>query len=138
MRKRWLSSLFNVAVAITLCPTAFASQNEAGTSLTFSNPTVIVALLGAVVTVIGWAVTNIYSTIHEASTRRQLARLEHLRKRIEEFYGPLVGIIRQTFVVYEIASQVLPTNDHGDIDHSKFQGKDIDAWRFFRSDTSFL
>jgi hypothetical protein len=122
-----------VCVFLGLWPViSLASEHPPSEAVSLSDPTIIIAILGASVTIIGWAVTSIYGTIHESSTRRQIARLDHLRRRIEELYGPLIGIIRQSFVVYEVATRVLPTNANGDLDQSQFQGKDIDAWRFFQ------
>jgi hypothetical protein len=111
---------------------AAATEHQSDEGIRLSNPAIIIAILSASVTIIGWAVTSIYGTIHDANIRRQIARLEHLKRRIEELYGPLIGIVRQTFVVYDVAIQILPTNDNGDLDQSQFQGKDIDAWRFFQ------
>jgi hypothetical protein len=105
--------------------------------INLSNPTIFAAVLGAALTVIGWGITHIYLSIHDANTRREIARLEYLRKRIEEFYGPLIGIIRQTFLVYEIATQILPIDNNRQIKQIGFQGKDIDAWRFLQENYFF-
>jgi hypothetical protein len=59
--------LFIIAMTVSFFSAAVASENGQNTTLRFSDPTIVVALLGAIVTVIGWAVTNIYGTIHDAS-----------------------------------------------------------------------
>jgi hypothetical protein len=105
-------------------------------NLNWRDPTVEAALIAALASIIVWAITQTYSTRHDANVRRLVARLERLNAQMEELYGPLLGIIRQTFVVYDVASRILPTKD-GQIDQNGFQGKDIDAWRFLQEQFFF-
>jgi hypothetical protein len=130
MKKSWPAAASILILSVISLTTA-GCQYLSNAAIKLSNPTIFVALLGAVVTAVGWAVTSILSTIHDARTRRRVARLEYFKSRLEELYGPLTGIIRQSTVVYQVAMQVLPTKGR-DIDQSRFQGKDIEVWRFFQ------
>lgn len=57
--------------------------------------TLTIAILGAVVTAIGWLVTHILSTSTERRHQRLIAEIEFTRQQLEELYGPL------TFLVWE-------------------------------------
>src|SRR5437588_3961554 len=52
-----------------------------------------VAILGAVVTAIGWLVTYILSTSTERQRQRLLAQVEFTKQQLEELYGPLAFLI---------------------------------------------
>ncbi len=104
-----------------------ASPNNRVINPHFLDPALLLALIGAAVTIIGWAITHIYTTIHDAHTRRQAARAQHLKERLEELYGPLVGILGQSAAVFGVATHVLPTIDGKRIAEDKFTDKDIEA-----------
>lgn len=80
--------------------------------------TVIAALIGAVIT---FAVGLITAAIqirgwweeYRISTeqRRWEARLERLRSQIEELYGPLWAANQQSKIFYEIATELLPSEE---------------------------
>ncbi|HYU74406.1 MAG TPA: hypothetical protein VEL31_17185 [Ktedonobacteraceae bacterium] len=48
-----------------------------------------VAILGAVVTAIGWLVTHILSTSTERRRQRLIAQVDFTKQQLEELYGPL-------------------------------------------------
>lgn len=52
-----------------------------------------VAILGAVVTAIGWLVTYILSTSTERHRQRLIAQVEFTKQQLEELYGPLAFLI---------------------------------------------
>ncbi len=54
-----------------------------------------VAILGAVVTAIGWLVVHILSTSAERHRQRLVAQIEFTKQQLEELYGPLAFLILQ-------------------------------------------
>jgi len=48
-----------------------------------------VAILGAVVTALGWLVTHILSTSAENRRQRLISQAEFTKQQLEELYGPL-------------------------------------------------
>ena len=57
------------------------------------NTALIVAILGAVVTALGWLITNILSTSTERRRQRLMARIDFTRQQLEELYGPLAFLV---------------------------------------------
>jgi hypothetical protein len=57
------------------------------------NTALIVAILGAVVTALGWLITNILSTSTERRHQRLIAQVEFTRQQLEELYGPLAFLV---------------------------------------------
>ncbi len=91
------------------------------------------AVTGAIVTVVGWFVNYKLSREKEDASKRKQARLAYLQRQIEELYGPLYGLIQNSFFVNEVAKGILPTSEAGHIlfeqfDHSKNHPQ---TWRYF-------
>jgi hypothetical protein len=62
--------------------------------------TLTVAILGAVVTALGWLITHILSISAERRRQRLIAQLEYTKQQLEELYGPIAFLIlegQQTF-----------------------------------------
>ncbi len=62
--------------------------------------TLEVAILGAVVTALGWLITHNLSTSAENRRQRLISQMEFTKQQLEELYGPLAFLIlegRQTF-----------------------------------------
>ena len=57
------------------------------------NTALIVALLGAIITALGWLITNILSTSTERRHQRLIAQVEFARQQLEELYGPLAFLV---------------------------------------------
>lgn len=57
------------------------------------NTALTVAILGAVVTAIGWLITHILSTSAERRHQRLIAQVEFTKQQLEELYGPLAFLI---------------------------------------------
>ncbi|MEM1354894.1 MAG: hypothetical protein AAGC44_07145 [Planctomycetota bacterium] len=86
--------------------------------------TVVIALA-----VLSWLVPHLL----EIKRKRDESRLAFFEDQIENFLGPLAGIIDETFVVYDIASQVLPRNQNGQIDQDLLESDEqIETWRYFQ------
>lgn len=69
-------------------------------------------LIPASVTVLGWFVTYAYTKAREDRTRRLDTVLKLRARQIEELYGPLLSLIEQIFVVWEVRENVLKTGSH--------------------------
>ncbi|MDQ4077006.1 MAG: hypothetical protein M3220_12260 [Chloroflexota bacterium] len=85
------------------------------------------ALVGGAVSAIGWYV----SWKKEQSGRRQEASLRHLQRQIEEFYGPLRGLIVQSRTIYEVAKKDLPKRDDGRLNVREFTHDEHRRWNHF-------
>src|SRR3954447_16901546 len=89
------------------------------------NPQVETALLSALVagtiTLCGWFISNWLTKRREEEARRQQAAIKHLERQMEEFYGPLLGLIEQSGAVFSVATQ---RRQLGDQDAEK-------AWHYF-------
>jgi hypothetical protein len=62
----------------------------------------IAALIAALVTIAGWAVSNFLTGKREDQSRKSQAALRHLERQIEELYGPLEGLLTYAGVVYQL------------------------------------
>src|SRR5947209_5880119 len=61
--------------------------------------TLAVALLGAVVTALGWLISHILSASSENRRQRLISQMKFTKQQLEELYGPLAFLIlegRQT------------------------------------------
>lgn len=98
---------------------------------TVLSPQLMGAIAGGIVaglfTVIGWIVTR----YREDATRRREATLRYLQRQIEELYGPLYGLLRQSKVTYEVAKKVLPKRDDGRLAIERFEPKQQELWEYF-------
>lgn len=94
-------------------------------------PALIGAISGAIVAGIGWFVTHTLTIKREELARRDNAAREHLESQIKELYGPLLGLIQHSRIIFEVASKVLPTSNDGQIESSRFSERDEEVWRFF-------
>ena len=68
--------------------------------------TLTVALLGAVVTALGWLISHILSTSAESRRQRLTSQMEFTKQQLEELYGPLTFLIlegQQTFQDFNAA-----------------------------------
>ena len=74
------------------------------------NPTVAVALITAVVTALGWLVTNLLSQRREERKARLEANLAFVERQLEELYGPLVALIYEGRQVFQELLRTLGRN----------------------------
>jgi hypothetical protein len=89
------------------------------------------AVSGALVAGVGWFVVHALSLRRELRIRHDAAARDHIEKQIEHFYGPLLGLILQARLAFEMASRILPRDQHGQIEFSRFSDRDGEIWRFF-------
>jgi hypothetical protein len=74
--------------------------------------------ISSIITFWGWRRSNKITILKN--------RQDYRRKQIDEFYGPLLGLIKYSQVVYDIAEQKLP-NANGHIDFDSFNKSKSDV-----------
>ena len=94
-------------------------------------PALIGALVGGVITMIGWLANYYLGRKKEIEVGQQKAKVEYIRQQIEELYAPLWGLTEQSKAVHDVALQRLPRNAEGLTDYSKFAPQDNEIFRFF-------
>jgi hypothetical protein len=67
----------------------------------------IIAAIGATVTVCGWFVTYAYARRTDDRRRRLEAYLQYRSQQIEQLYGPLLSLIEQIFNVWQVRGNIL-------------------------------
>lgn len=109
-------------------------MNDTETWLKFWT-TLLIATLGGVVTALGWVVTYRQTKSKEENNRQRTEHLIHLKAQIEEFYGPLFGLLQYGKTVYTMAQKHLPKGDLYEggtyIDMAKFEPQDARVWEYF-------
>ncbi|HZF40768.1 MAG TPA: hypothetical protein VE715_18245 [Blastocatellia bacterium] len=63
---------------------------------------IITALIAAAVSIIGWSVIHLFTKRREDHARKAQAAIRHLERQIEEFYGPLEGLLTYADTVYRL------------------------------------
>ncbi len=94
-------------------------------------PALVGAIVGGLVTMIGWFVNYSFGRRTDIETRQREARLLYLKEQIEELYAPLWGLAEQSRIVHEVAARRLPVQSDGRIDRSKFTKQDNEIYMFF-------
>ncbi len=84
---------------------------------------VLAAVIAAVVTAFGWIVNSVLRVRETARLKRAASDQEHVRRQVEELYGPLLGLIQESRLTFEVAQARLPTNDEGNIDQQAFSAE---------------
>ncbi len=92
---------------------------------------VYAAVISAITSAISWFVLDSLSKKREDKTRRRELTLRHLQRQIEELYGPLLGLIQQTRIVYQVAVSKLPHTPEGRTDQQCFSSSDAAVWQYF-------
>lgn len=95
-----------------------------------------VAMLAAIVTVIGWVVTNYLVKEKEDRVRQLEGTKKHLERQIEEFYGPLFNLVHQIVVCNHVQHQILYSEDSKG--NSIKSAADADKVRQFFQDNYFV
>ena len=65
------------------------------------NPAILVALITASVTALGWLVTNVLSQRREERKARAEASLRYVERQLEELYGPLAALMYEGRQIFE-------------------------------------
>jgi hypothetical protein len=94
-------------------------------------PVLIGALVGGIITMLGWIANYYFGRKKEIETRQQEAKLHYLQQQIEELYAPLWSLVEQSRVIHEVARKRLPVRADGLTDRSKFTRQDNEIFMFF-------
>jgi hypothetical protein len=88
-----LLTTISLAASATATPTPQTTSTEFWTS-----PAIWVAIVGAIVTVIGWFVVRWKEDRRQAIERQ----MKYCERQIEEFYGPLFSLMHDIFAAEEV------------------------------------
>ena len=91
--------------------------------------TLTIAILGAAVSVVGWVVTYILSTVAEKRRQRLIAQLEFTRQQLEELYGPLAFLVLEGEQSFRDLLEILGRN-YVFIEDS-ISEQDLKTWLFW-------
>ena len=95
-----------------------------------------VGFLAAIVTAIGWVITNYLAKNKEDRVRQLEATKKHLERQIEEFYGPLFNLVHQIVVCNHVQHEILYSKDSKG--NSIKSDSDADKVRQFFQDYYFI
>jgi hypothetical protein len=89
----------------------------------------LVALAGGL---IGFLVNHYLAIRREINLRRRVETTHYLEQQIGELYGPLLGLIEHSEMVYAILRKKLAHQAVPRIDFTKLNEQDGQVWRFFQ------
>jgi H+/gluconate symporter-like permease len=87
-------------------PTASSTQAHRAADLDMNTP-LLLGLLTAIVTIVGWFVAYFTTRWREDRTRRLEASIKYRMAQIEQFYDPLFNLVNQIFVANHIQYDLL-------------------------------
>jgi len=90
------------------------------------------ALVGGVITILGWFASYHFSQKSDKKNRQREAAIQHLEQQIEELYAPLWGLILQSEVIYAVLRDILPATQDGAIDYSRVGEEDAEILNYFK------
>jgi hypothetical protein len=70
-------------------------------------PNWLPTLFAGVITALGWFASYYFAKLKEDRTKRLELRMEHLRRQIEEFYGPLYNLVNEIAVSKEVLDAIV-------------------------------
>lgn len=94
-------------------------------------PALVGAVVGGLITMIGWFVNYSFSRRKDIELRQREARLNYLREQIEELYSPLWGLAEQSRIIHDVAARRLPASSDGKIDRFRFTKQDNEVYMYF-------
>lgn len=71
-------------------------------------PVMIGAISGGIISTIGWYVSYFLSKKKEYELQKRKSILNQFERQLEELYGPLLGLIRNSRYVFEVSKKLLP------------------------------
>jgi hypothetical protein len=96
-----------------------------------------IAILGAIVTALGWLVTHSLSTSAENHRQKLISRMEFTKQQLEELYGPLAFLLLEGRQTFHDLEEVLGREHLKDEDVASFSEPELEVWRFW-IDTDFF
>jgi len=89
---------------------------------------VLLPVVVASISVIGWFVTYSLSKKREDQTRRLEKTIRHLERQIEEFYGPLFNLVHQIVIANHVQQRILSGSSKGKLSDEQY----LRVRRFFQ------
>lgn len=90
-----------------------------------------IAILGAIVTALGWLVTNTLSNSAENRRQRLISQMEFTRQQLEELYGPLAFLLLEGRQTFQALAETLGKDQLKDEDVDSFSEPELKAWLFW-------
>lgn len=100
------------------------------------NPAILVALITASVTALGWLVTNLLSQRREEQKARAEASLRYVERQLEELYGPLAAMMYEGRQIFQELLNSLGRS-HVFVAGVQLPPDELRTWLFW-TETSFL
>jgi hypothetical protein len=96
------------------------------------DPAIMIAILGACVSIVGWIVNHILSDSAQRRRERLMSKIEFTRQQLEELYGPLVFLVLGGRRTYNDLLEVLGRNFvFYEGNNPRLPEDELDAWRFW-------
>ncbi len=90
-----------------------------------------IAVLGAVVTALGWLVTHILSNSAENRRQRLISQLKFTEQQLEELYGPLAFLLLEGRQTFQALADTVGRDHLKDDDVDSFSESELKAWLFW-------
>lgn len=93
--------------------------------------TLLIALIGALVTALGWLVTNLLSESAEKHRRRLIYQTKFIRQQLNQLYGPLAFLLLEGRQTFQALADTLGREHLIDSDVETFSKAELQAWLFW-------
>jgi hypothetical protein len=93
--------------------------------------TLLIALIGALVTALGWLVTNLLSESAEKQRRRLIYQTKFIRQQLNQLYGPLAFLLLEGRQTFQALADTLGRERLIDSDVETFSEAELKAWLFW-------
>lgn len=96
----------------------------------------IIALIGATVSIFGWLINYVFATISERNKQKLTSKLEFTQRQLEELYGPLVFLVLEGRRSYNDLLEALGRN-FVFFENKPLSEKDLEIWLFWTENDFF-
>ncbi len=99
--------------------------------------TFLIALIGAIVTALGWLVTHLLSTSSEERRQKLIFQTRFMRRQLDELYGPLTFLLLEGRQTFQALAETLGRDQLKDEDVDSFSEPELKAWLFWVDEDFF-
>lgn len=92
---------------------------------------IVIALIGAIVTMVGWVANNVLSSISERRREKLNFQIEHTRQQLQKLYGPLAFLMFEGRQSYEELFIVLGRKYVFRTDDDELSEPERETWLFW-------
>jgi hypothetical protein len=93
--------------------------------------TLLIAVIGAFVTALGWLVTYLLTDAFEKHRRRLMYQTKFIRQQLNELYGPLAFLLLEGRQTFQALVDTLGRKHLIDSDVDSFSEQELKAWLFW-------